>query len=173
MPRASSHELLLVSKALKEKLDALALGARLVRKTGYDVEQLRAKATLDRYSFAKSILATAYVASRLKRPMYRLVVCRAYYAMYHALRAATFFVHGGDDHEKHLDLPSKLPSNFPDRSKWENVLKNARYERNRADYDPYPRNDVAFREIAASALADATSLMPVVKQYLRDKGCAL
>jgi len=173
MRRASSHDLLLISKALKDKLEAFAAGAFLVQRTGYNIPQLRAKAALDRFTFARYILRTADTISAMTPPMNRMVVCRSYYAMYHAFRAVTYFVHGGDDHEKHSDLPSKLPRDFPNRAVWENKLKNARLERNRADYDPYPRDESGFGTIAVDLLADAKSLMPVVKQYLQTKGCVL
>ena len=40
---------------------------------------------------------------------YRASVSRSYYAMYHAMRAAVFVFHGGDDHQEHKILPAKHP----------------------------------------------------------------
>ena len=91
--------------------------------------------------------------------------------MYHSLRAATFFSYGGDDHEKHVELPLKLPHDFPDRANWENALKNARLERNKADYDPYPKREASFRDSAIVQIVVARSLPPIVGIYLKGKGC--
>ena len=171
MPGVTSKDLLLISKAPKEKLDAFAAGAALIERTGYDINRLRIKAALDRLALARSVLKSAQLASKSKPPMHRVTVSRAYYSMYHAFRCASFFVFGGDDHEKHLDLPSKLPRDFPDRANWENALKGARLERNRADYDPYPKRDRNFAATAAQLISDAEALMPLVSKYLKNKGC--
>jgi len=169
MPRASSDDLLIISKSSKEKLDALAFGAHLAKRTGYDLSQLRSKAAADRVDLARSLLRDALEAAQLGTPRYRTAVSRAYYAMYHALRAATYIAHGGDDHEQHTTLPGKIPNDFPDRTRWENALKNARYERNRADYDPYPRIEKNFEHAAQTLVAAATELLPLVRGYLRRK----
>ncbi|PPT84501.1 hypothetical protein XarbCFBP8149_19440 [Xanthomonas arboricola] len=89
--------------------------------------------------------------------------------MYHAARAATFMSYGGDDHEQHTVLPSKLPKDFPDAAQHQNSLKNARFERNRADYDPYPRSDDDFSEAAATLVADATLIVSTTRKYLSTK----
>jgi uncharacterized protein (UPF0332 family) len=169
MRKVGTQELLFVSKANKEKLDALATGAGLVSRTGYQIHELRARAALDRLALARLMLDSAEQASNTN--LHRASVSRAYYSMYHAFRAATYYVVGGDDHEKHSELPSKLPSDFPNRATWENSLKTARLERNRADYDPYPRKEVQFQATARTIVADAQSLLPIIKNYLRQKGC--
>lgn len=171
MRKARAHELLFVSKATKEKLDALADGAGLVTRTGYAINELRAKATFDRLVLARMMLECAEASFKCK--LHRATVSRAYYSMYHALRAATFYVFGGDDHEKHSDLPAKLPQDFPNRATWENALKSARLERNRADYDPYPKSDQKFAPVAKGMTAEAQSLFPIIKKYLKQKGCTL
>jgi hypothetical protein len=91
--------------------------------------------------------------------------------MYHAFRATVFFVHGGDDHEEHSKLPSGIPPDFPGRANWENDLKNARLDRNRADYDPYPKNDLMFKPTATQLIKKAEDLLPIVRSYLKTKGC--
>jgi uncharacterized protein (UPF0332 family) len=169
MRKAKSQELLFVSKATKDKLDALTAGVSIVSRTGYQIEELRAKATLDRLALARAMLDCAEAAFRLN--LHRLSVSRAYYSMYHGLRATTFYVFGGDDHEKHADLPSKLPQDFPNRATWENALKSARLERNRADYDPYPKSDDRFKTVAMKITADAHALIPIIRKYLKQKGC--
>jgi uncharacterized protein (UPF0332 family) len=171
MRKAKASELLFIAKANKEKLDALTAGAGLVKRTGYAIDELRVKATLDRFNLARAMLTYAEVALHSK--LYRTTVSRAYYSMYHGLRAATFYSFGGDDHEKHADLPSKLPADFPSRATWENALKIARFERNRADYDPYPRIDASFKVVAQTLTVDAQALIPVIKGYLKNKGCSL
>ncbi len=171
MRKAKGTELLFIAKANKEKLDALTAGAGLVKRTGYAMDELRIKATLDRFALARAMLS--YAEAALNSQLYRTTISRAYYSMYHALRAATFYSFGGDDHEKHADLPSKLPSDFPNRATWENALKIARFERNRADYDPYPRTDASFKVVAQALAIDAQALIPVIKGYLKKKGCSL
>jgi hypothetical protein len=91
--------------------------------------------------------------------------------MYHAFRAVTFYVTKGDDHEKHVALPAALPQDFPNRATWENRLKTARLERNKADYDPYPKKDSHFTAYSQQLLQEAQSLMPIARAYLRQKGC--
>jgi hypothetical protein len=93
--------------------------------------------------------------------------------MYHALRAVCYFDHGGDDNEAHLKLPGALPATFPNRAYWENELKSARFDRNRADYDPYPTNDRAFEPVALSHIQEAVALGPIAINYLRSRGCDL
>jgi uncharacterized protein (UPF0332 family) len=100
-------------------------------------------------------------------------VGRSYYAMYHAVRAVVFLAYGGDDHEAHAKLPGQLPADFSDRTNWENTLKSARFDRNRADYDPYPRTDAAFRTTALETCRAATDLIQECRAYLRGKGCSV
>ncbi|MGB6028833.1 MAG: hypothetical protein WBG22_03670 [Rhodanobacter sp.] len=168
MARALVKDLLFVSKSPKERLDYLAAGASLVARTGLDVRKLRAKAAADRLVLASAMLKEAR-ALHAGQSLRRTVVGRAYYAMYHAIRAATFLSYGGDDHEQHTVLPSKLPLDFPDRNRWQNALKNARLERNRADYDPYPRRDDEFQKCADTMLVEAIDLVAVARKYVRAK----
>lgn len=91
--------------------------------------------------------------------------------MYHAVRALVFYTTGGDDHEAHSELPGHLPKDFSNRDVWENELKNARLERNKADYDPYPKGDHAFHKAAEDVVKKAATLLPLAKRYLAKKGC--
>jgi uncharacterized protein (UPF0332 family) len=104
-------------------------------------------------------------------PPYRIVIARSYYSMYHAIRAVVFFSHGGDDHEEHSALPKHIPPDFPERARWENKLKNARLERNRAEYDPYPKSEKAYAGAATDILTDAQTFLTLARLYLRKKGC--
>jgi len=169
MRKANPEDLLLISKSSKEKLGYLAAGASLVSRTGYNLKQLKAKAALDRLQLAASFLKEAQSLYVTGQHMRRTVVSRAYYSMYHALRSATFICYGGDDHEQHTVLPSKLPFDFPNHDRWQNALKNARLERNRADYDPYPRRDEMFESAAQSLIKDAAELIVLTRRYIRSK----
>lgn len=91
--------------------------------------------------------------------------------MYHCLRAAAYIYHGGDDHERHSELPRHVPGDFPDRNAWANRLKVARLTRNAADYDPYPKSDIAWRGQASEIKSDADTILQVTRHYLRGKGC--
>jgi hypothetical protein len=89
------------------------------------------------------------------------------------MRACVYIYHGGDDHEKHLDLPRNIPPNFDIGVNWQNRLKNAREIRNSADYDAYPKSNSAWRKPALSLKKDADELLALSRRYLREKGCPL
>jgi uncharacterized protein (UPF0332 family) len=173
MPKARANDVLLVSKSYQKKLELLKSGASLERRTGYTIQVLVSKATVDRLELSQVLRRAAEAAAKGRRRDFRSATSRAYYSIYHALRATAFFAHGGDDHEAHTKLPQGIPVDFPDRAQWENDLKNARFERNRADYDPYPKNDLMFRPIAIELIQKAEDLLPVVRSYLKKKGCSL
>ena len=170
MPRATDQDLLFVSKGSMERLDAFAAGASLTERTGYSISALRSKAVSDRLKLARSILESAENSLARPTPSFRTAVSRAYYSMYHITRALSYFVHGGDDNQDHYKLPGSIPHDFPSHSHWENELKRARLERNRADYDPYPKSDRQFESTAQDLVQHARDLMPVVRRYLRHKG---
>lgn len=171
MPKAHAKDLILVSKSYKTKIEMFKAGASLEQRTGYAIDVLVSKATLDRVELSKALCSAARAASHGTTRSFRSATSRAYYSMYHALRAAAFFAHGGDDHEEHQKLPAGIPPDFPDRANWENDLKSARLERNRADYDPYPKNDLMFRTTATVLIRKAEDLLPIVRSYLKKKGC--
>lgn len=91
--------------------------------------------------------------------------------MYHSLRACAFVFHGGDDHEEHSKLPTKIPPDFEDRESWGNKLKVAREIRNRADYDPYPKSNSAWKSDALALQANAEDFLKICRTYLKRKGC--
>jgi len=104
------------------------------------------------------------------KPSYRTAISRAYYAMYHTCRGLVFFDTQGDDHQEHSELPKHLPADFPARATWENTIKNARLERNRADYEPYPRRDASFAVRAKDVCRDFRDFRSATRAYLRGKG---
>jgi uncharacterized protein (UPF0332 family) len=173
MPRARAQDVLLISKSTKKTIDLFKAGASIEKRTGYLIDLLVSKATADRIELSQALLLAAKAATGGTNRSFRSATSRAYYSIYHALRATSFFFHQGDDHEEHSKLPSGIPHDFADRQHWENDLKNARYERNRADYDPYPKNDLMFQSSAEQLIQKAEELFPIVKAYLQKKGCRL
>jgi uncharacterized protein (UPF0332 family) len=105
--------------------------------------------------------------------MYRFAVTRFYYAMYHSMRAVMYLEYDGDDHEQHNVLPTKEVAGIAQATGWQNKLKDARTYRNQADYDPYPRSDSAWREIARELQTSARELLALSRTYLLAKGCVL
>ena len=171
--RLSNADLLSVSKGQAKTINNFRVGVRLTTVSGRSIDELTALACTDRFNFAKQVLQCARWASLPPKPQYRVVLARAYYAMYHAARAVVYFVDGGDDNEAHSELPKHIPKDFPDRDRWENEIKNARYERNRADYDPYPKSDKTYARVAQATLKTAEDFLSIARRYLIRKGCSL
>lgn len=165
--------LLLVTQAKKEAIDGYKLGVVLAKRSGLTVEQLTENAVKDRLAFAERTLKTAKSLSRSFKSQYRLSIARSYYAFYHTARALVFYAEGGDDHEAHSKVADKIPSDFPDRATWQNRLKTARLDRNRADYEPYPFNERDFKKTAEITLQHSEQFLEVAKRYLKAKGCEL
>lgn len=169
MPQLTDSELLLISKSNFDKLRNFADGAQLVRRSRRSIKQLQSQVAKDRLTLAKLHLKDATVVLKCTPAMNRAVVSRAYYALYHAARAATYISFGGDDHEQHTTLPTKFPADFPDSDIWRNCLKNARLERNRADYDPYPAGDADFAATAIKLVSEAKQFIKLTQSYLKLK----
>lgn len=169
MPRITENELLLVSKASQEILKGFSRGVDLSNRSGKSIQELQMIVAKDRLKLANLHLRQAVGTSKLLEPLHRATISRAYYAMYHAARAATYISMGGDDHEQHSVLPGKIPADFPDCEVWKNKLKEARLERNRADYDPYPAGDINFSDQASEILKNARLLMKQTTVYLQSK----
>ncbi|WP_244120318.1 HEPN domain-containing protein [Burkholderia gladioli] len=169
MARITDSELLLISKAKIEKLKNFADGVTLVRRAQSSIDRLRARVAKDRLTLAKSKLRDAVQAGSCVPPLWRTGVSRAYYSMYHAARAATYLSYGGDDHEEHSALPGKLPTDFPDYEQWRNKLKMARLERNKADYDPYPVDELEFKDTCLSLIQEAEDFMKISQRYVAQK----
>jgi hypothetical protein len=91
--------------------------------------------------------------------------------MYHAVRASVFTYYIGDDYQEHRELPLHIPPDFDPGGQWEQIMKNARLTRNRADYDPYPISNEAWRRDALALRTEALRLLKISRAYLKGKGC--
>lgn len=171
--RLTNEALLRISKAPQHAINDFRFGVHIESTSRLTIDQLKDNACRDRYFLARQTLQMARWANRPPRPRYRIVLARAYYAMYHAARVVVYHQTGGDDYEDHKALPTRLPRDFPDRDQWENDIKSARFERNRADYDPYPKTDRAFAVSSKEVLEDAKRFLPLVRTYMLRKGCPL
>ncbi len=169
---AAEAALLRVSKGDRRLLSALEEGVYLTSITARTIADLRQQAVADRLQLAEHFHATANKLLRTRPPQPRSAVSRYYYAMYHATRAIVFFVHGGDDHEKHSNLPGQMPPDFVDAAIWQNNLKDARGRRNEADYDPYPLAAASFLPAARDLQGRSADLLIAARAYLKTKGCA-
>jgi uncharacterized protein (UPF0332 family) len=170
--RLTNSTLLNISRFDAGTLNHIGFGIHLSSSVGLTFEELIQNATRDRMRLAGQMLKSAQVALGSK-PLYRTCVGRAYYSMYHAARSVIFYVAKGDDHQDHSVLPKHFPKDFPDLIRWENDLKFARLERNRADYDPYPKADNAYAKSARLVLKNTEEFVPTAKRYLRRKGCKI
>jgi hypothetical protein len=170
MPNASEKDLRAVSELSAARIQDLRFGASLVERTGYDVLSLIAKVSLDRVALGAALHRQARAALHGRPRSFRSAISRGYYAMYQTFRGVVFFVSRGDDFEDHSKLSQHLPKDFPQMPYWANALKDARLERNRADYEPYPRSDTAFAASAASIYKNSHQLRIAARAYLRGKG---
>ena len=84
-----------------------------------------------------------------------------------------FVGHQGDDYEQHSKLPRNIPDDFPSGPIWQNILKDARDVRNRADYEPYPKSNTAWNFNALNLKKNADQLLSTSRNYLQTKGCIL
>ncbi|GAB3331958.1 HEPN domain-containing protein [Marilutibacter aestuarii] len=162
-----------VAKAKKEDLNKWKRGVSIELRAGETIGSLAKKAYEFRVRLAASFLKDARREASRAKPCYRIVIGRGYYAMYHAVRALVYLRHGGDDHESHSTVARNLPDDFPDRADWINRFGNARLDRNRADYDPFPLRDASYKAAALRVLSDASELSDVIMAYLQSKGVTI
>jgi uncharacterized protein (UPF0332 family) len=172
MPLAAARRIR-IAKATKVLFDQWGEGVDLVASAGLPIDQLRLHAASARLLLAYGHRRDGDLLLQARPPRSRSAISRFYYAMYHAMRAAVFVDHGGDDHEQHSVLPGHVPRNFPTPGVWQNALKSAREHRNKADYDPYPGAPATWSKIAATLKKDADQLLLLTKQYLVGKGCTI
>ncbi len=169
--RKNEQRLIRIGKATKKLLEDWKEGAKLVSDFGLSIEQLKEKATAERWRLALDHRKEGKQLWRLERPPYRAIISRYYYVMYHAMRATCFLYHDGDDYEAHSKLPQNIPIDFPNVESWKNKLKIARLSRNAADYDPYPKSQAVWKRDAENTRQDAEQLIKTARSYLRMKGC--
>ena len=160
-------------RATKEQINYWQESVSLQNASGQTISQLISNAAADRWRFAYEHRHNANKLLKSKPPLYRSAISRYYYSMYHAMRACVFVFHGGDDYQEHRELPSHIPTDFPSGVLWSNVLKDARYHRNRADYEPYPKSSAPWMIDALQLKKDADLFLTATRTYLENKGCIL
>ena len=160
-------------KSKQQQIKDWKEGVSLQFDSGQTISQLINNAAADRWWFAYENRHNANKLLKSKPPLYRSAISRYYYAMYHAMRACVFINHQGDDFEQHSLLPQYVPNGFPPGHNWQNMLKDARDLRNRADYEPYPKSNTSWRPDALQLKKDADLFLFETRTYLRSKGCRL
>lgn len=168
---ANDNVLLRISRSKKSTIESFSEGVLLEHSSNHTIDELRHRATADRLRLAEHFLAAGDVLMKSRPTQYRHAIGRYYYSMYHAMRAVVYFMHGGDDHEQHVILPSKTPRDFVDHAVWQNNLKDARTRRREADYDPYPAAKLSWRRSANDLSLQAPELIRLSRDYLKMKGC--
>ena len=169
----SNKRLNRLAKATNEQIEYWKEGSSLENDSGRTIPQLISKAATDRWRLAYEHRSNGNKFLKSKPPIYRSAISRYYYSMYHAIRACVFVSHGGDDRQEHSKLPSHIPNDFPPRATWSNMLKDARDLRNRADYDPYPKSNTAWKPDALKLKKNADLFLSTTRTYLQDKGVRL
>lgn len=151
-----------------ETLSHLREGATHVRSSGIDLSVLEIEVADERYRFALVLLADAKELLAQSRP--RSAISRAYYALYHSIRALAFLANSGDDYQNHSELPKGVPDAFSAAPEARALLKRGRLLRNQADYDAYPRELSYWLGEANKLLPEVESMLLSVKLYIRSKG---
>lgn len=162
-----------VVQAKKKELDGWAEGVSLERDSGQSVTDLVTLGAAERWRLAGDFGRTADLLMRSRPRRYRSAISRYYYCMYQAMRAAVYLAHGGDDHQEHSVLPGHVPNDFPEQEEWQTRLKDARFARNAADYEPFPKSAKDWASRADTMQRDANALLRSTRDYLRGKGCAV
>lgn len=156
-------------RATKEQINYWQEGVSLQTASGRTIPELINKVAADRWHFAYEHRHDANKLLKSKPPLYRSAISRYYYSMYHSMRACVFVSHGGDDYQEHRNLILHIPKDFPQRSSWSNTLKSARDLRNQADYEPYPKSNIAWKSYALNLKKDADLLLSTTRVYLQKK----
>ena len=162
-----------LAKATQNQIEDWKEGVSLQNDSGLTISQLISNAAADRWHFAYENRHNANKLLKSKPPLYRSAISRYYYSMYHAMRACVFVNYQGDDYEQHSKLPQHIPDDFPSSPYWQNILKDARNVRNRADYEPYPKSNTAWKPDALQLKKETDILLSTTRTYLRSKGCIL
>lgn len=161
-----------ISKVPKAQVILWEEGISLERDSNLKISDIVRIVASDRWRLASQHNRHADQLMSTQPICYRGAISRYYYAMYHALRACTYISHKGDDFEKHSVLSSHLPGDLTAGTNWQNMLKDARETRNRADYEPYPSHNLAWKKDALIIRDNAELTMEMSKKYLMGKGCS-
>ncbi|MBT1606944.1 hypothetical protein [Curtobacterium flaccumfaciens] len=160
-----------ITKLTTKQVELFKEGVAHETAFGASLDDVLARTVADRLALADSFIRMAERMERSRSDLSRPAIARYYYAMYHAMRAAAFQFHGGDDHEQHTVLSVKgVPHDFPSRTIAANDLKDARALRNEADYDQYPSNQSYFRNIVRGLGPVAKPFVVEARAYIRAKG---
>ena len=162
-----------VAKGTQKQIEEWKEGVSLQNDSEQTISQLIGNAATDRWRFAYEHRQNANKLLASRPPLYRSAISRYYYSMYHAMRACVFISYQGDDYEQHGKLPHHIPDDFPSGHNWQNMLKNARDVRNRADYEPYPKLNTAWKPDALRLKEYATLFLSTTRTYLQNNGCTL
>jgi uncharacterized protein (UPF0332 family) len=166
-----SRHLLRIATAQSTLISNWKEGAYLHSATGATFDDLIRAAAVARWNLARLHQRHGNRLIALAPPASRAAVSRFYYCMYHAMRAATYILCPGDDHEEHSKLPGQIPPSFPNRTTWQSRLKDARLVRNAADYDPYPNGKQYWLDRAVLLRDHSKELLADVKNFLKIHGC--
>ena len=171
MPKAlPDKRLIRLTEATNKQINGWKEGVSLQKDSGRTIPELMSKAAADRWHFAYEHRHNANKLLKSKPPLYRSAISRFYYSMYHAMRACVFASHQGDDYEQHGALPKYVLNDSSFDFNWQNILKDARELRNRADYDPYPKSNTAWKQDALDLKKDADLFLSTTRAYLQKKG---
>ena len=166
----SNNRLNRLATAANKQIKDWKEGVSLQNDSGQPLPQLIITVAADRWRLAYEHRHNANKLLKSKPPLYRSAISRYYYSMYHAMRACAFVYHQGDDHEEHKKLPMRIPDDFTPGPNWQNMLRNARELRNRADYEPYPKSNIMWRQDAFDLKTDADLFLSTSQAYLKNKG---
>lgn len=174
MPRpfARREILLRIASATETQLNDWAYGVWAEKDSGRTISELRDRVVSDRLALAERFRISAQRCLTATPPMYRDSVSRSYYAMYHAARALLYFQTPGDDFQAHELFWKHVPEDLGEIANVRNHLKTARLRRNEADYDPYPKSDSAFKNVAVDQASLAARFLRAVRNTLQAEGCA-
>ena len=165
-----NNRLIRVAEATNARINSWKEGVSLQKDSGQTIPELMSKAAADRWHFAYEHRHNANKLLKSKPPLYRSAISRFYYSMYHAMRACVFVSHQGDDYEQHSTLLKYVLNDPSFDFNWQNILKDARELRNRADYDPYPKSNTAWKQNALDLKKDADLFLSTTRAYLQKKG---
>lgn len=101
----------------------------------------------------------------LNHAEFRTSISRHYYSMYHAARALAFASTRGNDYGQHRDVRLHLPSALPNLTTLVNSLQDARFTRNEADYDLYPKSIYEWKTDASRVALNASQFVSECDEY--------